>query len=288
MKRLVWIFTLLLAGAVNAQPSDLDSMTDKDIAMLSEHGISELPMLQLLQRLAKGNAAYMQRIVISLESTLYDLRYYNDWPSGEMNEKLQDAIRSFQGDINREQTGTLLYGEFVELTRRHDFTQPTPVELTVYNKFSSGGGHALAEGTWIIADSTKPDIMQTSKIECWKDKGVCREALARVSGLSNRLYVDTFEMTITKWTETEIVAEDDSGKCDSYTLTLNLTSKEATKLENPKDVESCHHEGEEPHVLNLVEGFEVSWKAQNALLASGKDARNKGYSEALSLLEQKY
>jgi hypothetical protein len=245
-------------------------------------------MLPLLQRLAKGDEAYMQRVIISLEKTLYDLRYYDEWPSGEMTEKLRDSIRNFQRDINRDQTGTLLYGEFAELTRRHDFTQPNPIALSVFNKFSSGGGHALAEGTWIIADATKPDTMQASKIECWKDKGICREALAKVSGITNRLDVNTFEMTITKWTETEIVAEDDSARCDSYTLTLNLTSKEAIKQEHPKDVESCHHEGEEPHVFNLVEGFEVSWKAQNALLANGKDARNKNYGEALELLEQKY
>ncbi|MCH7685658.1 MAG: hypothetical protein IH899_03080 [Planctomycetes bacterium] len=205
-----------------------------------------------------------------------------------MSDKLRNAIREFQRDLSREQTGTLLYGEFQELSNRHDLVQPDPIGLSSFMNVNSYGGYAVAEGTWIFTDGTKlADPMQTSKIECWQHQGVCREALASVSGSSNLLGVDTFEMTITKWTDTEIVAEDDSSRCVSYTLSLNLTAKQATKFRRNKGGESCDLVAQEPQILKLVEGFDISWKARNGLIERRKEVELGGASSVREMIERR-
>jgi len=292
MKRLLWVSAFLFVGAGNTQSVDLDSMTDEELNHLSEEQAADLPMFPLMQRLAKSNDSQgveLGVMIMALEYVLYDLRYYDAWPSGVMSDKLRNAIREFQRDLSREQTGTLLYGEFQELSNRHDLVQPDPIGLSSFMNVNSYGGYAVAEGTWIFTDGTKlADPMQTSKIECWRDEGVCREAIASVSGSINLLGVDTYVMSITKWSETEIVAEDDSARCVSYTLSLNLTSKQATKFRRNKGGESCDFVAQEPQILKLVEGFDISWKARNGLRDRRKEVLNKKYIETLELLEQKY
>ena len=285
MRQLILFSYLMLhlSTLMAAEPIDIGSMTDSEIEELSESEKARIPVFDLLARPSKdetGSNEKRKAIIAGLEMMLYDLRYYSRWPTGETSPSLTKAIADFQADLDHESTGIFLMGEFEELGERYDYFEHESLRLSDYSAVLIFGDYATVTGTWIFADGSKmANAIQTSEISCDKNQRVCREAVADV--LLNTLNVSTSEMRVTKWTKTEIVAEDDTARCVSYTLSINIPSKKATKFRRNKGGDDCRDYAQTPQVLELVKGSDVALEISESKERGRLDAFNSSYKKVL-------
>ena len=135
MRQLILFSYLMLhlSTLIAAEPIDISSMTDSEIEGLSASEQGRIPVFDYLARIAKDDPEFDKPrggVIAGLETLLYDLRYYRNWPTGKASPSLTKAIADFQADLDHDSTGNLLMGEFEELKERHDAFQPEPLMLS--------------------------------------------------------------------------------------------------------------------------------------------------------------
>jgi len=222
-----------------------------------------------------------------LEFGLRRLGYYNSAPTGQDSDELSGAIKNFQKIIKSKPTGTLLMGELETLFNAMNMLEPPQISLP--NKMIISiqeHGIISAEGTWKFQNGDQAFPLQTSKITCVKQTRNCQIVTANVSILNNsddngHLNIDVTDWAITRWTDTEVVAENDNPVCVSYTMTINFQKKEAFQFRRGKGGEQCKDFAEKPQILVLVDGFNVSWDYYKQRRIEGRKFMNPEYSNAL-------
>ncbi len=121
-------------------------------------------------------------------------------------------------------------------------------------------GYITAEGSW-VSDTKLASSVQTTRLDCWRDKGYCIDSTAQING--DFLRVDNTYCQIKSWTPDEITFEDnDTALCTAYSLHVDrknktVTSVRSTKSPKPKGCEGIQ---EEPIFLHLADGPVVGRK----------------------------
>ena len=124
----------------------------------------------------------------------------------------------------------------------------------------------LAQGTWVFEGDAIADPVQTTEIVCQRSSRNCSMATVRLNMPENTafdnsayIYLDTDDFSITKWTESEVVSENESSKCIAYTLVINTKKKEASMFRRAKG-KGCAGIAESPQIMKLVDGFQPVFK----------------------------
>lgn len=116
--------------------------------------------------------------------------------------------------------------------------------------------YVAAEGTW-LSDVAVYNPVQTSKIECWKDRMICVEALAYIS--ERYLAVDTYYYDIDTWNDKEIKTKiDESAECTAYIMRLDRIQKQVTKTRTKMETNNsaCNTIDDKPIHQYLADGIE--------------------------------
>lgn len=262
---------------------DVLNMPDKELKGLSEGQLDKLPAIDVLIKgfMMRDSKKFSDRsaisklrnaLVFSIEESLYQLKYYVVIPDGEESPVLTKAIIDFQKNIGAAPTGVLLLREFKTLGEKENLIWPGKVQLPPFNHVVALPTYVSAEGTWIFEDNT-PQLnpIQTSKINCSKDTMDCEESVAVIDEENRLLNLFTEHYQVTKWTDDEVVAENDAPECVSYTLNINLRKQEAHSYRRGKGKKDCAGIAVKPQILRFAKGFEVSQKYY-------EDRRNKALS----------
>ena len=127
----------------------------------------------------------------------------------------------------------------------------------------------LATGTWTregATEKSKLDFpLQTSRIICYRKRGLCLEARAEVSS-GNLLTAELVEHEITSWSDTTIVYRDDSPCAfEIYTIDRKTESVNGVGQSKNSALESCKWVEKADWRLRLADGFKVWWEYRNSV-----------------------
>ncbi len=271
---------------------DVNSITPKGIEELLDSNaltIDDVENLFPKEKLMKLHVSKISRadkdndtallMPAMIGEALYELRYYvGEIPSGKITPKLKDAIKDFQRSLGNDPTGELLLGELTELTDRYSKLNPNRIGLPGYNFFTLDGYVGL-RGTWVFKDGRAHGIpIQTSVIELDKTTMSGVEAMASIfEGDDSLLTADIIHWKITKWNTEEIVAENNAPLNASYTLSVDLKNEKVYMFRRHKGEKIFGKLELEASILELVDGFKVSY-----------DLHQKQQKEAYKLYNPKY
>jgi hypothetical protein len=140
-----------------------------------------------------------------------------------------------------------------------------PVSLSPSLSVDELQGYAVAEGTWVIEGDKQAFPLQTTKIECFKDRAICTSATAEVS-IGDQLHVNIDQYIVSDWSPTRIVFTDEAPTCVWYVFTMDLLTKSVSgirqKNKNPTGGnESCQGFNSTLR-LSLKDGFSVWHQAE--------------------------
>lgn len=221
--------------------------------------------------------------VFLIRQALIDLYYDQECvPSAAIDQRYKRAVGAFQRRLGNPPTGVLTVQEFDKLQMAHEQAVPEWPAPGMLHSVGIRSDYAQATGTWRFRGPAKlADPIQASKIECYRELGVCIEAIAvadygqmLMGGMSHYVRADLTVWKITRWESgVEIVAEDDSAMCVSTTLTLTARNKQATQFRRGKGGVGCRGIAESPQVLELV-GFSEASGAAAALAENARSLRN--------------
>jgi len=268
---------------------DSNTLTINDVEnMFPEEKLMKLHVSKIYRADKDNDMVLLMPAIIG--EALYELRYYvGEIPSGEITPKLKDAIKDFQQSLGNDPTGELLFGEFKELTDRYSKLHPKRVGLPGYNFFALDGYVSL-RGTWVFKDGTAHGIpIQTSVIELDKTTMQGIEAGASIPGYypdDGLLVADIIHWKITKWNTEEIMAENDAPQNASYTLTVDLKNEKAYMFRRHKGEKIFGKVELEAAVLELVDGFKVSYDLHQKRQEEARKLYNPKYKNVLEQLSQ--
>ncbi len=77
------------------------SMTEEEFGKLSEEQQKKVPVVDMEMSIGR------ELLLFFIGNALYELRYYDELPTGKENPKLTDAIQQFQTQIGAKPTGKL-------------------------------------------------------------------------------------------------------------------------------------------------------------------------------------
>jgi peptidoglycan hydrolase-like protein with peptidoglycan-binding domain len=220
-----------------------------------------------------------------LENALIDLRYLYRTPSGKRSAQLTAAIKAFQRDIGHSATGTLLLGELFEVMQSgNEFWQApiTPGSGSV----SRQADVVTAEGTWFAPGGLEPNPIQSTSIRCYRAASVCSVVTARVMtdlqpggwyhapGMD--LMLEPRDFALTQWTDELVVAEETSGPCVTYRLSVDLRGGPITLTRQPTGAAQCSAAMAPARTYTLTSGYEVAarywdeWRSRTHKLRSSE------------------
>jgi hypothetical protein len=111
-----------------------------------------------------------------------------------------------------------------------------------------------ARGTWNVTNGPNPaEIMQTTTIECRKERQHCIESTSVVS-VSEKGFLDSIPAVfeVERWTDDEIVTKPEKGKCTTRVISMDLAKRLASSvIAALPDTEKCK---EQPRTLTLESG----------------------------------
>ena len=127
----------------------------------------------------------------------------------------------------------------------------------------------LATGTWTregALEKSKIDFpLQTSRIICYRKRGLCLESRAEIS-FGNLLTAELVEHEITAWNDTTIVYRDDSPCAfEVYTIDRKTESVNGVGQSKNSNLESCKWVEKADWRLHLADGFKVWWEYRNSV-----------------------
>jgi hypothetical protein len=269
-------------------------MTAEDINKLPKEQIGQLSAIDVLttQVMDQNTNAKTAKIfsIIMIENLLNDLKFYNSYPTGALNDNLKNAVKNFQTSIHSNATGTLTMNEFSKLLSYEEQISPKEI-IPLTGSDNSKAKIILApdndtaeiSGTWVGEDEFP---IQLSQIICSKEKNECTESnVVLTDSTSDKslsfLTLVNYSYGIIQWTNTEIIAETFS-KCHKQTLKINLINSEVSLIENNNSPIDCNlgnsklSNFQNPRIKKLVGGFNTA----NEYFHSQQKERHTLYNSA--------
>jgi len=195
---------------------------------------------------------------------------------GVLDKKTSLAIREYQRLRQLPQTGDLNTRTITELGRDGALWRREAAVLPnlVVSVDFWDADWVSAQGTWTIVGEKSWTPVQTSKIDCYKGRGICVESTATMMNfeMNNSLSTQTEIYEVERWDKYEIMTKPFPGgnkPCFQYTMRIDRTQKSVTGIRLRID-DSCGDLLPALH-FKLVDGSEI----QNQL-RSERDARLRG------------
>jgi hypothetical protein len=250
-------FALALAA------STARALTAEQFAALEPDKALALPALDAADVFGWTREEYL----FVLENALIDLRYLYRTPSGKPSAQLTAAIKAFQRDIGHSATGTLLLGELFELMQSGNEFWQAPI-TPGSDSLSRQGDVVTAQGTWVAPGALEPNPIQTTSIRCYRAASVCSVVTARVMtdiqpmgwyhapGMD--LALETRDFALSQWSDELLVAEEKSGPCVTYRLSIDLRGGPITLARQPTGAAQCSAAIAPARTYALASGYEVA------------------------------
>jgi hypothetical protein len=188
--------------------------------------------------------------------------------NGVLDEKTKNALREYQKQRNLPITGDPLSFETFEQTYKDtellDYEPVNLPRLFVSLDFWQSG-YVSGKGTWVLTNEKMGWPEQTTHIQCLRDRRICIEATAVLTGegRNKTVSVDTDVYEIERWDDHEIVTKprETSAGCVRYVRRFNRVQKSVTGLRSTISTgELCKGvEIKEMHMI-LSDGFKVYWE----------------------------
>jgi hypothetical protein len=233
-------FVLLNSGFAR----ELSAMTREQFDALTDEQRKAVPFLEMVDSVGPG---MKQLFLFSIEECLYELRFYPVLPSGNESDELTAAIRQFQISINAEPTGKLLNDQFESLKKRCELRRPDEIFPRAGKYIKGDRKSVVATGTWVFLEGEHGCPINVSQISCTRDDMKCRDHAAQIC--IHGLDVIDEDYRVTKWTDIELVAENDTPRCVAYTLSINFQKEEALIFRRAKGGEGCEIFAQKPQIV---------------------------------------
>jgi len=256
-----WIGAVCFALAVVA-PAAL-AITAEEFAALEPDKAMALRALDAIGLFGWTREEYL----FVLENALIDLRYLYRAPSGKPSAQLTAAIKAFQRDIGHPATGTLLLGELFELMQSGNEFWQAPINPGS-DSLSRQGDVVTAQGTWVAPDALEPNPINSSSIHCYRAASICSVVTARVMtdvqpggwyhapGMD--LILETRDFALTQWNDEVLLAEEQSGPCVTYRLSVDLRGGPITLARQPTGAAQCSAAIAPARTYTLTSGYGVA------------------------------
>lgn len=272
-----------------------------------EEIVGELSTKQLISLLQAAEPQEAQRIIDNLGERAKPLPAKLVFEAGGLPPEVVDAVlavslpalgyddssegvRELQEDLGESSDGPLTIGQFFEVQRRYRRSRDTKVlalsgggVLTNELEITSYDNEVVVHGTWVSQTTDLAYPINTSRIDCQKERGLCYISSSHVVvpeiGSDQDFYtLEAFfeEFRIVSWTDAEINAINEA-RCRVSNLTINVPSKEVFEVTRNNWSERCE---ESPFATKLpaahVKRLEPGYEATNDFW-SGRRELTKGY-----------
>lgn len=220
-------------------------------------------------------AHFYKLLTFTAQTDLAKLGYTTRPFDGVLDEKTQNAIRSYQRYSGLPVTGDFLSdGTIRKLRSDSDLLDNPPIRLPDFLLSTAlwDSGYVSATGTWEISGEKQAWPIQTSSIECIRSIENCREATAILdSGVILRLETEHYQ--IERWDQNEIVTKPLQYECVRYIIRINRVQNSVTGIRSTAaSTPSCALTEKTEKYLVLRSGYEMS------------QARDKAYNESVNQL----
>jgi hypothetical protein len=262
------LMTLAAWAALQAGPAW--PLTPEQFAALEPEQALQLPVTEALEVFGWREREFL----FVLQNALIDLRYFYRQPDGRSSDQLTAAIKAFQRDTGRKPKGTLLVGEFLDLIQRGNEMWQSPI-LPGPSFVARKDDLVWAEGTWYSAQAADPDPIQSTSVRCYRQAGLCASVTAKLmmgeeadrwfhAGAAD-LALQARDWRVTQWDEARIDAQDDSGLCVAFALSIDLAEQRVSMERRPTGAAGCAGSAEPARSYTLVSGYTVAgpyWEAR--------------------------
>ena len=181
--------------------------------------------------------------------------------TGEMDEKTQAALRTYQQYVGLPETGEVDFLTLKSLTADNQILdQPLPFLPKATFHLEQWDKALQVQGTWAGEGGLTMDAVQTSKITCFREEKQCIESTAVVTGINVPiLEVLTHVYSIKEWDEEQLVSAPYEGEsCTIIILRMNRKQKSVTRFVAYQQKEGMCKDVDTKDVLyHLVNGPQV-------------------------------
>jgi hypothetical protein len=262
----------LRAGALtiflifSLETTDALSQSTREKASKTEGRLEYETELQRLKRNEPKEYEDTTRMVILGTQLLLGRLGYGIGPyDGVLDEKTKSAVREYQKQRKLPITGDpLSFETFDQVNKDTNLVNYEPVTLP--NLFVSldfwQSGYVSGKGTWVLTNEKMGWPEQTTHIQCVRDRRICIEATALLTGSGGKktVGVDADLYDIERWDDHEIVTKpkETPASCVRYMRRFNRLQKSVTGLRSTISTEGlCKGvETKEMHMI-LSDGFKV-------------------------------
>lgn len=222
-------------------------------------------------------------LIAIFQYSLWQLGYYGiPAITGKVDEETKKALYAYQRRMGLKTTRDLDIETFEKIEKDSSLLETDPASLPGYyfsdylwDSFFSG------KGTWIF-ENEKEDMafpLQTTRIECYRNQGICFEATASL--FNNFLSVDLEEYEIERWDNFEIVTGPYDYQCTRYVLRINRQLKSVKKIRTTlRTKKACKGVDAQDKYITLVDGFKVGNKVREDRNKAIRDAQSQYFKEA--------
>lgn len=226
----------------------------------------------------KKDPKRLKQTIAMIQMALGALGYGVGPFDGTMTPQTQKALEAYQEKKHLAATGTLTAETVVKLfedgllTRNHIAgLPPRHVFVDLWED-----GFVSARGTWMIDDELMGQPVQTTELNCYKDRRMCIDATAIMTD-GDFLSLDTTLYDIERWDQHEITTKPYNFICVRYTLRIGRIEQSVTALRlKTRSDGTCKAIRQEMH-LTLKDGLdataqlkkETAAKLRDVLLAPG-------------------
>ncbi|MAZ40331.1 MAG: hypothetical protein CMF49_09460 [Legionellales bacterium] len=229
-------------------------------AVDADHPDSNISALVYFSQIANDTPEPM--LIGEMQFMLHKLGFYPSLPNGKQTVLFQQAVKSFQKSIQEKQTGSLTVSQWYQLVAKYN-NHPSNVPMKEIHPmsyhFEMNQNNVFVKGTWQIqaSDMVMFSPIQTSDIRCDRVNNACAEARALLINFTAQdlLDADLVVWQVTKWTDSEIIAENNSAECVAYTLYINLEKQTVVQSRRGKN---CFGQATQPITMVLEDGKQVA------------------------------
>ena len=196
----------------------------------SAEELRRMPFEKALE-ISLGRKPRSDIVNLTVELRLNALLYLDGIPGKVSGEQRARAIKRFQRDVEREQTGVLTLGGYELLNRRYNRWRENHIPLPPYAAVTIvWPNQVFFQGTWVVKGDHRNWRYNYNYFRCYKDVTLCfRSRLERnrppFRGLPNMLDLDLQRYAVSSWTKTKITATY-SDNCFRWTLQIPLSKHE--------------------------------------------------------------
>ncbi len=262
----------------------------------SAEELKRMPFEKALE-VALGRKPRSEIVNLAVELRLSALLYLDGITGKVSAEQRVRAIKMFQRDIGREQTGVLTLGGYETLNRRYNRWRENHIPLPALAPAPIvWPNQVFVQGTWVVKGDLRNWRYNYNYIRCYKDLNLCfRSYLHRrgvtFQGQPSAFGLDLERYAVTSWTKSAITATV-SDNCFRWTLRIPISKSEQVTMtkENARQKDCGKYVKTppltKPRVSTLQMGFTVSTGHQVRRTDKAVEYLNKDVQAAIRKLQK--